>query len=109
MKKNLTFFSLGILLSAFVGFLFRTINTPLFQKAGLWLVVFGLLGIVCIILSFIFKSAKKFLLWFGLGALLYAVLIYGLRMLAFNNNTTLLVISLILGFVLLIIGLIKGK
>jgi hypothetical protein len=107
MKKSLTFFGLGLLLCAFIGFMFRLIPVPMFQGKNLWLVVFGLLGLVMIILSFVLRSAKKFLLWFGLGSLAYALLIFALRSAKVDNNVTLLIISLIVGFLLLIIGLVK--
>jgi hypothetical protein len=107
MKKSWTFLGLGILIVAFIGFLFRLITLPIFQGRQLWLIVFGALGIVLIILSFILKKSKKFLLWFGLGSLMYGILSFVLRILGMNNNVTLLIVSIILGLVLLIIGLIK--
>jgi hypothetical protein len=106
MKKSWTFLGLGILIVAFIGFLFRLITLPIFQGRQL-LIVFGALGIVLIILSFILKKSKKFLLWFGLGSLMYGILSFVLRILGMNNNVTLLIVSIILGLVLLIIGLIK--
>jgi hypothetical protein len=107
MKKSWTFLGLGVLIVAIIGFLFRLIKLPVFQGRQLWLIVFGVTGIVLIILSFIIKSARKFFLWFGLGSLLYAGLSFGLRIAGMNNNTTLMIISVILGLILLIIGLVK--
>jgi hypothetical protein len=107
MKKSFTFFGLGILIVAFLGFLIRMINVPVFQGRMFHLILFGSFGLALIISSFIFKSGKKFLLWFGLGSLLYALAIFGLRVIGLDNNITLFIIALIIGLVLLIIGLFK--
>lgn len=107
MKKSLTFLGLAFIIVGLVNFLFRLIPVPSLQGRTLWLVVFGVVGLVLIILSFVLKSGKKFFLWFGLGAILSAVLTFVLRYFKLDNNTTLLIIGLIIGLLLLIIGLIK--
>ena len=107
MKKSLTFFGLGIVVVALIGFLFRQINLPVFQGRSLWLIIFGALGIAMIIMSFIFKKAKKFFLWFGLGSLAYALVVFGMRVAGLNNNIALFIFTLIAGLLFLIIGLVK--
>lgn len=107
MNKKITFFGLGVLIVSLIGFLFRLIAVPFFQKSLLWLIVFGALGLVLIVLSFIMKSSKKGLLWFGLGSLAYALVIFGLRLLKFDDNLMLFIVSLVAGLVLLIWGILK--
>jgi hypothetical protein len=97
---------LGVLVVSLIGFLFRLIAVPFFQKATLWLIVFGALGLVLIVLSFILRHSKA-LLWFGLGSLAYAVIIFGLRLIKLDDNLMLFIISLIAGLILLIWGIIK--
>lgn len=105
MKKSFVFFGLSLLIVAFLGFLLRLINVPFFQGRMFHLVLFGVLGLVLIILSF-FKRFKS-LLWFGLGSLLYALAVFGLRVIGLDNSVSLFVIALIVGFILLIVGLFK--
>lgn len=106
MRKSLTFFGLGIMLVALIGFLFRLVNVPVFQGKLLWLIVFGALGLVLIVFALIRKGSKG-VLWFGLGSLAYALVIFGLRSVGLNDNLSLFIISLVAGLVFLIIGLIK--
>lgn len=106
MKKSFTFVGLSILIVAFLGFLIRMINVPFFQGRMFHLILFGSLGLVLIILSFAIRKAKG-MLWFGLGSLLYALAVFGLRVIGLDNSVSLFVIALIIGFVLLIIGIFK--
>lgn len=106
MKKSITFFGLGLLIVSFIGFLFRLVNVPVFQGKLLWLIVFGALGLALVIISFIGRK-KSALLWFGLGSLAYAVVVFGLRAIGLNDNLSLFIIALIFGLVFLIWGLVK--
>lgn len=106
MKKSLTFFGLGLLIVSFIGFLLRLVDVPVFQGKLLWLIVFGLLGLVLVIVSFIGRK-KSALLWFGLGSLAYAVAVFGLRSVGLNDSLSLFIIALVFGLVFLIWGLVK--
>ena len=58
------------------------------------------------IVSFIGKK-KPALRFFGLGVLLYAIVVFLLRFASLNNNVSLFVISIILSLVLLLWGAFK--
>lgn len=113
MKKNLIFCGLGVLVSAFLLFLLKLSKSVFLGKSLNLFILFG--GLALVLLGFVLvrKLTKhkwnKPLLFFGLGVLLQAVLVFLLSLVKLTNNVTLLVLFIVLSLALLIYGAVKGK
>jgi hypothetical protein len=108
MKKNILFVSIGVLLSAFLLFLLRLSSGTFFTKPLNILIVMGALALVIGIIGVVKKMNKPMLMSAG-GIVIIALLTAGLMVVGLKDNVTSLVIFLVLGFVLLLYGVIKGK
>jgi hypothetical protein len=108
MKKNIVFVGLGIILTTILTFLFRLINAPFFQDKLKVMILMGIIGVVVLVIGLIWKM-KKVMIYTGLGALITAILMFLIRLIGLNDNVALMIIFEIIGLIVLIYGLAKGK
>jgi len=106
MRKKILFVGIGVLLSAFLLFLLRLSSGVFFTKPLNILIVMGALGLVLLVWGAI-KRMNKPLMMSGIGVIISGGLTAGLMALGLKDNVTAFVLFLVLGFVLLLYGVIK--
>lgn len=106
MKKNMLFMGLGVLVSAILLFLLKLSKGAFLSKPLNLLIIFGALSVVFLVWGLV-KRMNKPLLFFGLGILVDAILVFLLSLIKLTDNVSLLVIFLLVSVGLLLYGAIK--